>query len=166
MAMAEGGFLLPPGINGRVQFLVPDHVDTAAICGADERARVNSGRISRAKRRSCSRPPEMVSSPLATAGIDWEYAEVVLTAGEDNWAEPERVAVRTVSRRSALLVLTDVHFPGWKAAVDGHDVPIRRVDYLLRGVPVPGGRHRAPLGRNPRPCSAGCANSTRRSARR
>jgi uncharacterized membrane protein YfhO len=36
-------------------------------------------------------------------------------------------------------VLTDLDYPGWKATVDGHDVPIERVDYLLRGVPIPAG---------------------------
>jgi hypothetical protein len=54
----------------------------------------------------------------------------------------ERVAVRAEANRSSLLVLTDVHYPGWKATVDGRPVPIERVDYLLRGVPVPAGSHR------------------------
>jgi uncharacterized membrane protein YfhO len=35
-----------------------------------------------------------------------------------------------------------VHFPGWRATVDGREVPIERVDYLLRGVPVDAGTHR------------------------
>ncbi|HEX3278258.1 MAG TPA: YfhO family protein [Thermoleophilaceae bacterium] len=47
--------------------------------------------------------------------------------------------------RPALMVLTDVYYPGWKAKVDGHDVPIERVDYLLRGVRVPAGAHRVEL---------------------
>jgi hypothetical protein len=55
--------------------------------------------------------------------------------------EPERVVAATTSDRPALLVLTDVYFPGWKATVDGAAAPIHRVDYLLRGVSVPGGRH-------------------------
>ena len=46
------------------------------------------------------------------------------------------------ARRPSLLVLTDLHFPGWKARVDGRDAPLERVDYLLRGVMVPPGRHR------------------------
>jgi hypothetical protein len=54
----------------------------------------------------------------------------------------ERAAVSVDARRAALLVLTDVHFPGWEATVDGREVPIERVDYLLRGVRVPAGRHR------------------------
>jgi Bacterial membrane protein YfhO len=56
--------------------------------------------------------------------------------------EAEKVVAEATARRPSLLVLTDVHFPGWEASVDGHPVPIERVDYLLRGVVVPAGRHR------------------------
>ena len=55
--------------------------------------------------------------------------------------EPERVAIEADANRRALLVLADVHYPGWKAEVDGEEVPIERVDYLLRGVALPAGRH-------------------------
>ncbi len=49
---------------------------------------------------------------------------------------PERVVLPTAEclHRRGLVVLSDVWFPGWKATVDGRDVPIERVDYLLRGV--------------------------------
>jgi hypothetical protein len=53
----------------------------------------------------------------------------------------ERVVVRASARRRALLVLTDVHYPGWKVWVDGRRTDIERVDYLLRGVPLGRGRH-------------------------
>jgi hypothetical protein len=53
----------------------------------------------------------------------------------------ERVAVRARADRRSLLVLTDVHYPGWKATVDGRPAPIERVDYLLRGVAIPPGTH-------------------------
>ena len=53
----------------------------------------------------------------------------------------ERVVARAEAKRRSLLVLTDVQYPGWKAKVDGKDVPIERVDYLLRGVVVPAGAH-------------------------
>ena len=56
--------------------------------------------------------------------------------------EHERVVVDATARRPSLLVLTDLHFPGWKVRVDGREEPLERVDYLLRGVMVPAGRHR------------------------
>jgi hypothetical protein len=53
----------------------------------------------------------------------------------------ERARVEVAASRSALLVLTDVHFPGWEATMDGREVSIEQVDYLLRGVRVPAGSH-------------------------
>jgi len=42
----------------------------------------------------------------------------------------------------ALLVLSDVYYPGWQAYVDGEPVPIYRTDVTFRGVVVPPGSHR------------------------
>jgi hypothetical protein len=56
--------------------------------------------------------------------------------------EPDRVELTASSPGPGIAVLSDVHFPGWKATVDGREVPIERVDYLLRGVPVAAGEHR------------------------
>ena len=39
------------------------------------------------------------------------------------------------------MVLTDDFYPGWTATVDGHPVPIQRVDYLLRGISIGPGQH-------------------------
>jgi Bacterial membrane protein YfhO len=55
--------------------------------------------------------------------------------------DPERVVVRAQTPRSGLVVLGDIHYPGWKAELDGRDVPIERVDYLFRGVRVGRGAH-------------------------
>lgn len=40
-----------------------------------------------------------------------------------------------------LLVLTDLHYPGWVATVDGQEVPIHRTNVLFRGVRLDPGRH-------------------------
>lgn len=56
--------------------------------------------------------------------------------------EPEEIrwSVRTDAPR--LFVASEVYYPaGWNAYLDGEQVPIHRVDYLLRGVPVPEGEH-------------------------
>jgi hypothetical protein len=56
--------------------------------------------------------------------------------------EGERVELSARADRRALVVLSDVHMPGWRATVDGRETPVERVDYLLRGVPVDAGAHR------------------------
>ncbi|MBN1528780.1 MAG: YfhO family protein, partial [Thermoleophilaceae bacterium] len=55
--------------------------------------------------------------------------------------EPERVVVEASSAGAGMLVLGDNWFPGWKAWVDGREVPVERVDYVFRGVPLAGGEH-------------------------
>ena len=56
--------------------------------------------------------------------------------------EPERVVVEATARRPGELVLTDLHYPGWKVALDGESAPLHRVNYLLRGTSLPAGTHR------------------------
>ncbi len=94
--------------------------------------------------RQSSRGSGGVSPRLSSAGpaklTEYGRDEVV---AEANAAGP------------ALLVLTDVYFPGWKATVDGRDAPIERVDYLLRGVQVPAGSHTVELRYEPASWRAG-----------
>jgi hypothetical protein len=73
--------------------------------------------------------------------------------------ERERVVVETDAARPALLVLTDSWYPGWKATVDGDEVPIHRVDYVQRGVSVPAGTHRVEFSYEPASVRAGFAVS-------
>ncbi|MGC8718845.1 MAG: YfhO family protein [Thermodesulforhabdaceae bacterium] len=42
---------------------------------------------------------------------------------------------------AGFVVLSDQYFPGWKAFVDGQEVPIYQVNGLVRGVVVPKGTH-------------------------
>ena len=54
---------------------------------------------------------------------------------------PERVVIVAAAQRPSELVLTDLHYPGWKATLDGEDTPVHRVDWMLRGTSLPPGRH-------------------------
>lgn len=55
---------------------------------------------------------------------------------------PERVVVEALAEQSALLVLTDTFYPGWRALVDGEPARIWRANGLHRAVAVGPGRHR------------------------
>jgi hypothetical protein len=52
------------------------------------------------------------------------------------------VVIEVESSQAGVLVLHDIHYPGWEATVDGERRPILRANLLFRGVEVPAGRHR------------------------
>ena len=86
------------------------------------------------------RETALLSAPLdapVTPIDSGSTAEVTL----ESYEPPEiRWTVETDAPR--LFVASEVYYPaGWKAYLDGEKVPIRPVDYLLRGVPVPAGEH-------------------------
>ena len=47
-----------------------------------------------------------------------------------------------VSSQRALLVISEVYYPGWEAVVDGKTGPVYRVNHGLQGVLVEEGKHR------------------------
>ncbi|MHB0868445.1 MAG: YfhO family protein, partial [Chloroflexota bacterium] len=55
--------------------------------------------------------------------------------------EPDEVVVEVKTEQSGYLVLQDPFYPGWKATVDGAEVPIERANYFFRGVLVEPGEH-------------------------
>jgi hypothetical protein len=54
---------------------------------------------------------------------------------------PERVEVRVSTPQTAMLVLSDNYEKGWKARIDGEEVPVYRANYTFRAVIVPPGEH-------------------------
>ena len=52
------------------------------------------------------------------------------------------VSLAVETDRNSVLVLHDIHYPGWEVYVDGERRPILRANLLFRGVEVPPGRHR------------------------
>ena len=61
----------------------------------------------------------------------------------------DRVDIDVVASSPALLVQSDVFFPGWSATVDGNPTPILRTDGLLRGVPIAVGAHHVTFAYDP-----------------
>lgn len=55
---------------------------------------------------------------------------------------PNRLTYVSDCRSNAVGVFSEVWFPwGWKATIDGKDVPLGRVNYILRAMAIPAGHH-------------------------
>lgn len=52
------------------------------------------------------------------------------------------IGLRVTAQGAAFLILSENAYPGWRARIDGADVPIYRTDVTLQGVLVPAGSHR------------------------
>ena len=55
------------------------------------------------------------------------------------------IIVEVEADADGILILGEVDFPGWWARVDGRRTDVIRVDYALRGVCVPKGRHQVSI---------------------
>jgi hypothetical protein len=90
-------------------------------------------------------------SVMSQAGFDpWQTATVrdgpLLDGEGEGWIEllayePNRVAMKVQVSAPALLILSDVVYPGWQAWLDREPVPIYAADAVFRGVAVPPGDH-------------------------
>ncbi|HEX2047759.1 MAG TPA: YfhO family protein [Acidimicrobiales bacterium] len=58
---------------------------------------------------------------------------------------PGRWEVDVSGPRPSLVVVAESWFPGWRATVDGDDVPVLQADGAFLGVPVPEGSHEVEL---------------------
>jgi len=86
-------------------------------------------------------------SELARAGISLPGAPTAAGSSDRSAATAEIVeggggSLRIVTRGGGgYLVLSDTWVPGWKATLDGRDVPVIRADFAFRAVKVPPGEH-------------------------
>lgn len=53
-----------------------------------------------------------------------------------------RIVTEVSTEKQGLLVLSEIHYPAWKATVDGKRAAVLRTDYALRAIPVSAGNHR------------------------
>ncbi|MDP3046899.1 MAG: YfhO family protein, partial [Chloroflexota bacterium] len=63
--------------------------------------------------------------------------------------QPDRLRLDVQSSTQAMVVVSELYYPGWRATVDGTETPIYRADHALRAVMVPAGRHSVEMVFNP-----------------
>jgi len=59
--------------------------------------------------------------------------------------ENEKIRIKTTVDQPGYLVLSEIYYPGWKAKVDGEEVPILPGNYLFRVIPLEKGDHEVHL---------------------
>lgn len=74
-------------------------------------------------------PPARTPSPQANGNVQ-------ITAHG-----PDHVTISASADADAILVVSEVYYPGWSATVDGQATPILRADDALRAVFLPAGNH-------------------------
>ncbi|EJX11202.1 hypothetical protein, membrane [gut metagenome] len=87
--------------------------------------------------------------PGQVAVVDQRFAEQVKpTATADSTAsvrltayEPNALTYEVTSEKGGVVVFSEIYYPGWRAQMDGVEVPIGRADYVLRALNVPAGEH-------------------------
>jgi hypothetical protein len=68
---------------------------------------------------------------------------------------PNRAAFKVHTTEPALLVLSDLLYPGWRARLDKQRVPLYKTNGIFRGVLVPAGEHIVTMRFFPRELSVG-----------
>ena len=123
----------------------PDAVPRAFFVGSIEEVesdaavweRIRSPEFDPARTAFVTEPMDFETTPIDSAST----ADVEMVS-----YAPQEISLNVQTDAPRLLVLSEIYYPaGWKAYVDDDDVPIYRVDHLLRAIPVPEGRHRVVL---------------------
>ena len=55
--------------------------------------------------------------------------------------EPNELTYSVQSQNGGIVVFSEIYYPGWTATVDGAEVPVGRVNYVLRAISVKPGHH-------------------------
>ena len=96
----------------------------------------------------------MPTSALGRTGPGSGAGEVEITD-----YSPARVELSVRALGDRILFLSDIHYPGWEATVDGKAAKLYRADYAFRAVFVPAGEHRVVIRFRPRSVAVGAGIS-------
>jgi hypothetical protein len=88
-----------------------------------------------------------VSAAAVEGGVDLQASDGSASVGSVRVAEyrSNRLDLDVHSPQRAFLVTSEVHYPGWRAFVDGVERPIVMTNGAFRGLPMPAGNHRVEM---------------------
>jgi len=92
---------------------------------------------------------------VLAAGVPAPVQEGFTSTAQIVEQRASRVAVEATASGRAVLVLLGASDPGWRATVDGADVPVRRANAIFRAVDLPTGAHRVVFSYRPPLVAAG-----------
>ena len=107
--------------------------------------------------RRISTRPDRSCSPRSR--MDSRRLKIVAEPVEWRRREPEHLALHVAVDSPCVLVLSELDYPGWRAAVDGASAPILRTDGILRGLALPSGEHEVAFDYRPVSVSVGAVIS-------
>lgn len=89
-------------------------------------------------------------NPKLTAVADERFRDVLgESSGRDSLSQvvlqsydANRLVYECTSQQGGVVVFSDIYYPGWTCTVDDEDTPVGRVDYVLRAIRVPAGKHK------------------------
>jgi hypothetical protein len=126
-------------------------IDRFAIAPPEEaRQAIAQGRVDFGRRVLLDRDPGFPEPGADAAGL--RPARILRYA-------PERVEIEVEAPARGVLVLTDTHYPGWRAQVDGREAEILRANGLHRALALEPGRHQVVFSYRPRSLRLGAALS-------
>lgn len=94
-------------------------------------------------RQTALAEPE-TAGELAAAGLNASTLKTDKSPGEVlsfTRESPAEFQVEVHTAEPAMLIISEIAFPGWRAEVDGASTRIHRVNYALQGVIIQPGKH-------------------------
>jgi len=120
-------------------------MDRIKVVSADEELRqLVSGDLHKAVYISRQEEIKLSNTVLESgAGISrFEFLQKMNPISKFNLDNPNQIEIEIEVNIPAMLVLTEVWYPGWQATVDNKPTQIYRVNYCQRGVWLEKGKHR------------------------
>jgi hypothetical protein len=138
-----GGVIEFPAPNPAAWFVPSEAVERAAhrSDALSRVLRIAPGRVAIVEPSAPVDVIERVDRPDAVPTLDPSAGRAV----DSFRLEPDRVVVTFEAPTAGVVVVNEAWYPGWRAAVDGVDVDVFRVNGFVRGVAVPAGATRVEM---------------------